>query len=97
MVELLSTSRYYELVQERYSEVLLEVDSYTVRRRRDGASDSGYRAMIGHACPQMDRYHLRNGERNPKCNTCGAPVPDEVWGLWNLICNDQRYRVGYGN
>jgi hypothetical protein len=91
---LMNAGRHYEVIRQRYAEVLIEVGSYTVLRRADAASSNGYRAMIGHKCPQMDRYHLRNGEKNPKCKSCGQPVPDEIWGLWNLICNDQRYKGG---
>jgi hypothetical protein len=89
------TNTYYDLIAARYEEILIEVGSYTVRRLDDVVLvTSGYRAMIGHDCPQMDRYHLRNGEQRPQCHACGEPVPDDIWGLWNLICNDQRYRGG---
>jgi hypothetical protein len=92
MIDKEKPNRDYDriLICERYEEILLEVGSYTVRRRDDGIGNS-YRAMIGHECPQMDRYHLRNGEWRPQCHACGELVPDEIWGLWNLICNDQRY------
>ena len=73
-----------------YEEAILNIGNWSLRRKGDNAIPTSYRAMIGHMCPLADGYHLRNGERNPWCKGCGEFVPDEIWGLWQLLCNDQR-------
>ena len=75
-----------------YSEVLLTIGEWTLLRRNDGVARprSRYRAMIGHECSSVTPGpSIRNGERNPNCSACNSQIPDEIWGLWQLMCNDQ--------
>ncbi len=81
-------------VNNKYKEVILRVRNFTLHRRVDEPSIlGGYLAMIGHNCRTREQYYLRNGEREPMCTYCGEYVPDEIWGLWQLLCNDQRQRA----
>ncbi len=73
-----------------YDEKLVVVGNWALHRRDEERGSNGYLAMIGHDCPQRDLYHMRNGERDPVCASCGEFVPDEIRGLWQLMCNDQR-------
>lgn len=84
------------IVGNRYKEVLLKVRNFALHRRDDpneGYVTNGYIAMIGHDCPKREKYYLRNGERHPVCSECGEHIPDEIWGLWQLMCNDQRQGI----
>lgn len=74
----------------RYRETVLVIRNWALHRRDDDTLSKGYLAMIGHNCPNTTVYHLRNGERYQFCTLCRDRVPDEIWGLWHLLCNDQH-------
>ena len=74
----------------KYKEKIITIGIWSLHLRDKNVKGSGYLAMIGHTCPNTVVYRLRNGERNPCCTLCRDPIPDEIWGLWQLLCNDQR-------
>ena len=78
-------------MRNEYSEVLLEIGEWTLLRRNDtDTGENAYRAMIGHTCRMQKTPMIRNGEKWPTCKWCYEPIPNEIWGLWQLMCNDQR-------
>ena len=82
------------IIGMRYKEKFLTIGNWALHLRDNDTipKDNGYLAMIGHNCPKATRYRLRNGERHQTCTLCGKTIPDEIWGLWQLLCNDQRRR-----
>ena len=83
---------YQSHAGNRYKEKVLTIGNWALHRRDDEINEyhTGYLAMIGHNCPSTTVYRLRNGERRQFCGMCGNRIPDEIWGLWHLLCNDQR-------
>ncbi len=76
-----------------YTEVLLEIDGWQLRRRGDGCGDVIYRSMMAHDCPAIvDSMLLRNGEGKQECHYCYDKIPDEIWALWLLHTAEQRTR-----
>lgn len=87
-----------------YHEVLLELGTWALVRKDDAhllRYSTGYHAMIRHECPEYGnpeypqpqahrKYTLRNGENSSRCSVCKDPIPEEIQGLWHLLCNDQR-------
>lgn len=72
-----------------YNEVVLEIGNWALFRRDDGKTTTIYKAMIGHQCRGNTSTILINGEKSQYCGLCGDRVPDEIWGLWQLLFNDQ--------
>ena len=73
-----------------YNEAILTIGEWSLRRRDDErVSPTAYRAMMGHKCHKKN-MRLINGEFLSMCIFCKSQIPDEIWGLWHLLCNDQR-------
>ena len=78
-------------MRDVYKEVLMVIGNWSLLRRNDeNAARSTYRAMIGHTCRMQKTPIIRNGEMWPTCKWCYETIPDEIWGLWQLMCNDQQ-------
>ena len=72
-----------------YSEEILKIGNWSLRRKNGGELTGNYLTMIEHDCPLGENI-LRNGEGLQRCSRCKETIPNEIWGLWQLACNDQQ-------
>ncbi len=72
-----------------YQEALIEIGNWSLRRKKEGDIRGDYNAMIAHQCSRDAELMLINGEISKSCPLCGQEAPDEIRGLWWLLCNDQ--------
>jgi hypothetical protein len=83
-------NQYLQDMYDNYIQAAIEIGGWALHLRDMKMKGNSYRAMIGHQCPDRTWYHLRNGERNLFCTDCGEYIPDEIAGMWHLLCDDQR-------
>ncbi len=77
-----------KLWYHNYQEALIEIGNWSLRRRKEDI-EGHYNAMIAHSCSRTAELMIINGETPKICPLCGQEAPDEIRGLWWLLCNDQ--------
>jgi hypothetical protein len=75
--------------ETKYTVTILEIGKWKLKRKL--VEDNSYNAMMFHECPNTNLgYRYQNGEYLQECIRCHDHIPDEIWAVWQLLCNDQR-------
>jgi hypothetical protein len=75
-----------------YRVTVLNIGTWYLVRRKE-AAEGLYNAMMIHQCEGGEARQQNGEDPRQMCIRCTESIPNEIWALWHLLCNDQRRGV----